>query len=63
MLWALAIGVAGIVAGVVLFWFAPLLGAIVIIGTTLGVGVGVAPALLEGVARMLSGVPPWTRRR
>ena len=61
MRWSLVIAVVGIVTGVVLFWFAPLLGAIVIIGTTLGLGVGVGPALFETMARMLSGVPPRSR--
>jgi hypothetical protein len=62
MVWVLAILIVGMTAGVVLLWFAPLIGAIVIIGVTLGVGVGVGPALFEGIARMLSGVPPWRRR-
>jgi hypothetical protein len=62
MRWALVILVVGMAVGVALLWVAPLLGALVIIGVTLGVGVGVGPALLEAIGRMLSGYPPWTRR-
>ena len=42
------------VAGVVLLWFAPLLGAIFIIGSMYGLLVGVVPASTERVARWLS---------
>jgi hypothetical protein len=42
------------VAGVVLLWIAPLLGAILIIGSMFGLLVGVGPASIERVARWLS---------
>ena len=59
---ALLLVLAGIVTGVVLFWFAPLLGAIVIIGTMGGLLVGIGPAAIEAIARMLSGYSPRSRR-
>jgi hypothetical protein len=61
MRWALLIALVGVVVGVALFWFAPLLGAIVIIGTVGGLLVGVGPAAIEAIARMLSGFPPRSR--
>jgi hypothetical protein len=62
MRWTLAIMVVGVATGVVLFWFAPLLGALVIIGTMGGVLVGIGPAAFESIARMLSGYSPRRRR-
>ena len=62
MRWALGILVVGMAVGVALFWVAPLLGALVILGVVGGVGLGVGPALFEAIGRMLSGYPPWTRR-
>ena len=61
MRWALLIMAVGVATGVVLFWFAPLIGALVIIGTMGGILVGVGPAVFESIARMLSGYSP--RRR
>jgi hypothetical protein len=61
MRWPLLIMLAGVVTGAVLFWFAPLLGAIVIVATMMAVLVVVGPAVFEAIARMLSGVPPWRR--
>jgi hypothetical protein len=40
--------------GVVLLWYAPLLGAIVIIGSVGAMGVIVIPAAIERIARWLS---------
>jgi hypothetical protein len=62
MRWPLLMALVGLVTGVVLFWFAPLLGAVVIIGTMGGILVGVGPAAIEAVARMLSGASPRSRR-
>ena len=51
---ASAVSGAAFVAGVVLLWFAPLGGAILIVGSTYGLLVGVGPASIEQVARWLS---------
>ncbi len=62
MRWPLLVGLAGVIASVVAFWFAPLLGAILMIGTVSGVLVSVGPAAIDVIARMLSGAPPRRRR-
>jgi hypothetical protein len=51
----------GRLASAVVFWFAPLLGAIMMIGTMGGLLVGVGPSVVEMIARLLSGLPPRGR--
>ena len=62
MRWPVLVGLAGVAASIVVFWFAPLLGAILLIGTIGGLLIGVAPVAVETIARLLSGAPLRRRR-
>jgi hypothetical protein len=61
MRWPLLVVIAAVVASAVVFWFAPLLGAIMMIGAVGSIGVIVFPAVVDRIAGWLSGAP--LRRR
>jgi hypothetical protein len=53
--WPLLVAGAGVVVGIVVFWFAPLLGAIIVIGAVGGLLVALVPSVTERIASWLSG--------
>jgi hypothetical protein len=54
---ALIIWFVAAVVSAVVFWFAPLLGAIMMIGVFGGLFFAVLPAVFQRVAELLSGAP------
>jgi hypothetical protein len=54
---ALIIWFVAAVISAVVFWFAPLLGAIMMIGVFGGLFFSVLPALFQRIAELLSGAP------
>ena len=59
---ALIIWFVAAVISAIVFWFAPLLGAIMMIGVFGGLFFSVLPAALQRIAELLSGAPLRRRR-
>jgi hypothetical protein len=55
MRWSLLVVLVAVVASGVVFWFAPLLGAIMMIGSVGALGIVVFPAVVDRIAGWLSG--------
>jgi hypothetical protein len=63
--WPVLVALVGVAVSIVVFWFAPLLGAILLIGTVGGLLVAVIPTGTERIASWLSGAgfrrKRWTK--
>jgi hypothetical protein len=62
VIWTVGFPLAVAVVGVVVLWFSPLLGAIILVGAVMALGWLSFPAAVERVAGWLSGAPVRRRR-